>query len=251
MDMSSPDIESLERATLQAVPPEHLEELPGWLLPMDTGTVGRARSAVPLQHVDADPGDIDRVVARYRRQGFQPAFRLPDLPVLGASYQRLEALGFVRQQPTLVMTGTVDAMLSSPVAFGGCDLDPRPSEAWMAMYLGAGLDPVDGASRSRIMARAHDLRYASIGSGGQMLACGAASLGYGWLGVHGMRTAATCRRQGLASRVLHGMAQLARQQGLQRVFLQVDQSSSGACALYAKFGLRSAWTYAYWRPPGD
>ena len=43
------DIESIERATLAAVAPERVEALPGWLLPMDHGTVGRAHAAVALE----------------------------------------------------------------------------------------------------------------------------------------------------------------------------------------------------------
>ena len=248
MVLTPADIEALERATLQAVPPERLVERPGWLLPMDAGTVGRARSAVPLHHGDPDPVAVERIVACYREQGFAPALRLPDLPAFEPCHWRLLALGFVRQQPTLVMTGTVEAMLATGPGADTCDIEQRPGEAWMAMYLGAGLDPVDGACRARIMARARDLRYASVTRDGRMLACGAASLSHGWLGVHGMRTAEEVRGQGLASRVLRGMAQAARDQGISRVFLQVDQGNTGARALYARFGLEDRWTYAYWRP---
>jgi hypothetical protein len=35
------DIEALERATVQVVSPQQLWELPGWLVPVDQGTVGR------------------------------------------------------------------------------------------------------------------------------------------------------------------------------------------------------------------
>jgi hypothetical protein len=39
------DVEAIERATVAAVSPEAVEELDGWLLAFDTGTVGRAKSA--------------------------------------------------------------------------------------------------------------------------------------------------------------------------------------------------------------
>ena len=46
--MTNPsDIASIERATLDAVCPAEVHEIPGWLLPYDTLPVGRARSAVP------------------------------------------------------------------------------------------------------------------------------------------------------------------------------------------------------------
>lgn len=48
--MNPSEVVHIERATLAAVSPQTVEELPGWLLPLDTGTVGRAISAVPLSH---------------------------------------------------------------------------------------------------------------------------------------------------------------------------------------------------------
>jgi len=49
--MSSPaDIASIERATLDAVCPAEVHEIPGWLLPYDPLPIGRAQSAVPLAH---------------------------------------------------------------------------------------------------------------------------------------------------------------------------------------------------------
>ena len=44
------DIASLERATLDAVCPAEVHEIPGWLLPYDPLPIGRAQSAVPLAH---------------------------------------------------------------------------------------------------------------------------------------------------------------------------------------------------------
>lgn len=57
------DIEALERATVQAVAPQQLWELPGWLVPVDPGTVGRARSAVPLHHAAPDLAPAASLIA--------------------------------------------------------------------------------------------------------------------------------------------------------------------------------------------
>jgi len=48
--MTELDVESVERATVAAVAPREVEELPGWLVAYDSVTVNRARSAVPLRH---------------------------------------------------------------------------------------------------------------------------------------------------------------------------------------------------------
>ena len=48
--MDNEQIEAIERATVAAVSPDDQAEIAGWILPFDAGTVGRAKSAVPLVH---------------------------------------------------------------------------------------------------------------------------------------------------------------------------------------------------------
>jgi N-acetylglutamate synthase len=248
--LTAADVEAIERATLQAVAPEVVESLPGWLLPMDHGTVGRARSAVPLHHRPHDTDVLSTLLARYAALAFEPRLRLPDLPSFQPWHEALAQRGWQRHQPTLTLTGDVQRLLN-PHAGVPADLDHTPDAAWMAMFLGEGLDPVDGASRAHSLSRASGTLFASVREHGQTVACGAASFSHGWLGVHGMRTAASRRGQGLAGRVLHAMAVEATRRGLAGVFLQVDASNLPALALYRRAGLALAWPYAYWRPAAD
>lgn len=244
------DVDSLERATVQAVAPEQLDDtVPGWLLPMDAGTVGRAQCAVPLAHTEPDRALINTIVQRYRARGFAPAWRLPDVPSFAAFHAALGQRGFTRSQPTLTQVAAVADLLERLPARPGpaAVLDERPDAAWLAMFLGEGLDPVDGASRSRALARALGTRYASLREQGLTLACGAASFGHGWLGVHGMRTAAAQRGRGLAGSVMRAMALEAQGRGIGRVFLQVDAGNTPALSLYKRLGFETAWGYAYWR----
>lgn len=252
------DIESLERATVQAVAPERLDSLPGWLLPMDPGTVGRARSAVPLIHESKDRlaqliQALPAIVLRYEGAGYAPQFRLPDAAT--ALCDAVAALGFVRVEPTVVMHGRVAGLFGLLRDAGpdpGVQVAHTPDAQWMRMFLGPGLDAVDGAHRARNLARAPNTRYVSLrasGPTGDTLACGAASLSHGWLGVHGMRTAQAHRGQGLAARVLAAMANEALAHGVERVFLQVGAGNDAALALYARTGLQVAWPYAYWKRP--
>ena len=247
MQMSTADVESLERATLQAVAPEAVEVLPGWLLPMDRGTVGRAHSAVPLSHEEPDISALNAIVARYASRGFAPVFRLPDLPAFHGMQRALQKRNFVRRQPTHTQVARVADVWALLRGGSYGELAEAPDAAWMAMFLGAGLDPVDGASRARALSRAHGVLYASLREDGRTLACGAASFGHGWLGVHGMRTDAAQRGRGLAGRLIGTMAHEAQRRGIDRVFLQVDASNTPALSLYARLGFATAWTYAYWR----
>lgn len=247
MELNATDIESIERATLTAVAPERVGALDGWLLPLDTGTVGRAHSAVPLHHGRHDPALIDTLARRYRDAGLRPVFRLPDLPAFEAWWPLLAARGFRREQPTLTQTGALEGLLALAPDVDGVSLDARPDAAWMAMFLGEGLDPVDGASRSHALSRAEGTLFASLREGGQTLACGAACFAKGWLSMHGLRTAARQRGRGLAGRLIRAMALEAQRLGIERAFLQVDGSNAPALALYRRAGMATAWSYAYWR----
>ncbi|MEY4575738.1 MAG: hypothetical protein RL701_441 [Pseudomonadota bacterium] len=78
------DIETIERATVDGVVPLQLEELPGWLLPLDRGEVNRAISAVPLHHEEHAASVMQTISARYAAHGLRPQFRLADVPGLAA-----------------------------------------------------------------------------------------------------------------------------------------------------------------------
>lgn len=247
MSLTAADIEAIELATLTAVAPEQVGALDGWLLPMDRGTVGRAHSAVPLHHGPHDPALIGTIAQRYRDAGLRPVLRLPDVPAFEAWWPELAARGFRREQPTLTQTGVLDGLLALAPHADGVSLELRPDAAWMAMFLGEGLDPVDGASRSKALSRAEGMLFVSLRDGGETLACGAACFAQGWLSMHGLRTAASQRGRGLAGRMIRAMAQEAQRRGIAHAFLQVDSSNEPALALYRRAGMATAWSYAYWR----
>ena len=280
---SHPDaVEAIERATLQAVRPDVVETLPGWLLPMDAGTVGRAHSAVPLAHPTGAilqaqlAAQVPEIAARYRAHGLSPVFRLPDVTdgldeVAGVNRLHAAVLeqGATRVEPTWVMTAPVTSLAAMRVPDHRCPVhvtaDTQPSPAWQALFLGEGLDPVDGAHRVRLLSRAQQTLFVSAHVEGETVACGAATFGHGWMGVHGMRTAAAWRGQGHAGRVLQTMARLAASQtwpldpdgstgiatAVQHVFLQVGTGNDRALALYKRAGFTPAWQYAYWRLPAS
>lgn len=242
------DIEAIERATLQALAPEQIDTLPDWLLPMDSGTVNRARSAVPLHHGEHDLALIESILERYAAAGVEPQFRLPGTPSFAGWLRALRAQAFVHHQSTFTQTcAVVDLVQTHFPLYEGVELASTPDEAWMAMFLGEGLDPVDGASRSASLSRATGTLFASVRENGETVACCAASYSHGWLGLHGMRTAAAHRGRGLAGVLVQAMAQEAARQGIERAFLQVDARNSSALTLYRRLGFTTAWAYAYWR----
>lgn len=245
-------IERIERATLDAVSPHAVLELPGWLLPMDSGTVGRAHSAVPTHHEPPAQRTLLDVAERYRQAGYRPMLRLPSDARWHAIHAALEAHGWHRGKPTCVMTASTSEVLdrSGPASRHAptVELKPAASEAWMALFLGPGLDPVDGASRAQSLARSRATQFAQVVVAGETVACGAACYSQGLFSAHGLRTALAQRGRGHATALLHAMAAEGMRLGTTHAFLQVE-AANPARALYERLGFALAWQYEYWAAP--
>ncbi len=242
------DVEAIERATVAAVSPQAVEELEDWLLPFDEGTVKRAKSAVPLRHGAFGERTLDRIEDRYDSRQRVPILRIADDGCFDGLRDALERRHYVGDSPTCVQTGSARRMRE--VAAAGArlaDVDTAPDDAWAALFLGEGFDPVDGAHRVRALSRAAGSLYASVREDRRTVAAGAMAFGHGWASVHGMRTEASLRGRGLAGRVLAGLAEAALARGFERVFLQVDAHNPAAHALYRRAGFSTRWQYRYWQ----
>ena len=268
--LSAARIAAMERATLDAVPPQQREALGDWLLGIDDGVVSRARSATPLQHSPQMADTLDRVAQRYAQAGQPALFRVPDTAGLRAVSERLAALGYLPASPTLVQCADAAAVLQSVAApphagdsvtgstFKVTLLD-TPDEAWCALFLGdgvgagagagAGTGEVEAASRTRILRRAQHAVYAQVQVEGETVATGMGSYSEGWASVHGMRTRPGHRGRGYAGAIVRAMAREALRRQLPQLFLQVEQSNSGAQALYRRLGFEDLWVYRYWAAP--
>jgi GNAT superfamily N-acetyltransferase len=241
--LDATDIESLERATVAAVAPPEVLELSGWLVPLDDGTIGRAKSAVPLRH-DLDASGLDAVEAAYRERGLKAAFRLAEVSGLKAATAEVVRRGYRSEQPTLVMTAPASSVAELAAPFA--DLLDHPDEAWGQVFLGEGFDPVDGAHRVKRLTESPDALYGAVREGGRTVAVGVVSFGYGWAGIHGMRTALDRRGSGFASRLLALFGAAAEARQVDRIFLQVEEANP-AQNLYRRAGFDEAWRYRYWR----
>lgn len=241
--MEPADIESLERATVAGIAPPEVLEIGGWLVAIDDGSISRAKSAVPLRH-DLDSSDLGAVEAAYRERGLPPAFRLAEAAGLKALTAEVLRRGYRSTQTTVVMTAPAVSVAELAAPFA--DLLDHPDEAWGQVFLGEGFDPIDGAHRVKRLSESPDALYGAVREGGRTVAVGVVTFGYGWAGIHGMRTSIDRRGAGFASRLLALFGAAAQARQVDRVFLQVEESNP-AQNLYRRAGFEEAWRYRYWR----
>ncbi|MBV8392784.1 MAG: GNAT family N-acetyltransferase, partial [Alphaproteobacteria bacterium] len=197
--ISDLEIEGLERAIVESVAPNALSEIGDWLVPLDDGAIGRAKSAVPLSHA-AGPDAIPEIEAAYLDAGLPPAFRVAETERLALVREALQRRGYKADNPTVMKVGTAEGLAS--VNDEPAELTATPDAAWIAAFTGEGFDPAEGAARVRNLIRSPDVLFAQVRDGTRTLAVGVGSFSGGWAGVHGMRTAPDQRRKGHASRIL-------------------------------------------------
>jgi ribosomal protein S18 acetylase RimI-like enzyme len=224
-------------------------EIGGWLVALDPGTIRRAGSAVPLSHdLSCDVAVLDEIEAAYASRGLRPAFRIADGPGLQGVRDELARRGYGFEQPTLVKVGAPAGMIAAArgeaAAIAGV-----PDANWASVFTSEGFDPADGANRVAALTRSPDAVYGGVSEGERMLAVGVAAFGHGWASVHGMRTDKARRGEGLAGRVLAGLAGAAQSRGIDQMFLQVEEENAGARSLYRRAGFAKVWRYFYWSRP--
>jgi N-acetylglutamate synthase len=246
------DIEAIERCTIAAVAPQSVRALPGWLLPMDSGSIGRAHSAVPLSHdaACADHQAIQSIMAEYAQHGMQAKFRLPDVPAFAPFRAALQQLGYAPAFPTLMQVGTAAGMRAL-ATLTSAQMAYAPDEGWVRVFAKGGPPSADDLGRVANFRRGAGVVFSSVRSpqDGAVVAGGAAAFAHGWACIHGVNTLASHRGQGLAGQALAGLANVALERGVDNVMLQVEQDNASALALYGRAGFSTAWKYVYWQLP--
>lgn len=238
------DLEGIERATVAAVAPAKTAEVDGWIVALDPGTIGRGHSAAPLRF-DMTAAEIGAIEALYAAEGLSPVWRIGDEEGHEAVRAELTARGYAPSLPTLLKTGAITAMTAAGPA-EPAELIATPDEAWAAVFVGEGFDPIDGMNRVQAFTRSPGALYGRVRDGERTVAVGVMSFHGSWASIHGMRTNKDARGKGAASRILATLAAEAHAQGYEDVFLQVVEDNP-ARAIYRRFGFERRRRYFYWR----
>ncbi|MBU8856949.1 MULTISPECIES: GNAT family N-acetyltransferase [unclassified Micromonospora] len=252
---------ALELAADEAWPAPVRGRLGDWLLRWADGWTGRANSALPVGDPDRPlPAALDAVQRWYAERGGSALVNTP-LPLAAPVGAELDARGWTSRPPVLVQTvplRTLTAPLPPSVvplpgaaplpAAASAGVPPvtladAPADDWLAIAAGRKGGLPDAARQ--VLTGTSRVRFAELREDGRLLAVGRGTVtGEGrWLGVSLLETVPQARRRGLAAAVVRALAGWGAAEGTTGAFLQVEQSNTGAVALYRRLGFTTHHTY--------
>jgi GNAT superfamily N-acetyltransferase len=131
-------------------------------------------------------------------------------------------------------------------------LNDRPTRAWLDACWPAARYRDERSARQAIVARLRLPRafaLARLGAtpGGAALAVA----DRGWVGLTAVHTLPEQRRRGIAQGLLRALAGWTIEQGIKRLYLQVERDNAPAHQLYAGLGFTEAYRYHYRRAFAD
>lgn len=252
-------MDDLERVMVEGWPPVERTELGGWILRAAAGITGRANSVLPL----GDPGvplaeAVDRCGSWYDDRGLRRLFALygpagfaVDDDPLGRELMRRSYEPF---NNTVVLTNATAGLPAEvPHASGArvlveSRLSPLWWDAWTALD-----GRIDRAHSARVAVRAvltgsPDQVFASLEVGGAVVGVARVAFAHAWAGVSALHVAPEHRRRGVALQLMGALADESRSRGIRSMYLQVQQESPPALALYERLGFSLHHEYLYLAP---
>jgi N-acetylglutamate synthase len=232
----------------------------GWLLRHTPSlTRRRSNSALPL----ADRPDPALVENFYARRGARALVQVSPAEERTGLDAELGRRGWTREGPTdvlvadaqTVLTATApDAVLGAATsaalaaaAAGEVALADRPDAGWIAAWA-ACEERADADEHARTVLARIEPPAAYARAPGD-LGVGLAVCERGWAGLFCVATAASARRRGIASHVVHALTAWAVERGAGRLYVQVESTNAPARALYEGAGFARSHGYHYRAAP--
>jgi GNAT superfamily N-acetyltransferase len=245
----------IEDAGLNASAPPQQRWLDGWLIRFSPGKAKRARCINAL----ASGGLPFEQKLALARAVFDEA-QLPMLVRITPFSQpreldrQLEAIGWSQIEDTRVMVrASLDALPDEPLPEG---------LAWQTLghhAFAQAIGQMRGSPLSQRQAHAQRLELAPLPfharairreADGALLACGQFAREADLVGLYDVFTAEPARRQGLARVLCSHLLAIARAEGAQIAYLQVEGDNHAARSVYKRLGFADGYAYHYRSAPG-
>ena len=226
----------------------------GWLLRHTPSlTRRRSNSALPL----GDHPDTAVVEDFYARRGVRTLVQVSPAEERTGLDAELARRKWTREGATDVLVADADAVLAATApaaalavpAPGEVALTDRPDAGWIAAWA-ACEERADADEHARTVLARIEPPTAYARAPGD-LGVGLAVCERGWAGLFCVATAASARRRGIASHVVHALTTWAAERGARRLYLQVASANAAAHAFYGRAGCTRSHGYHYRAAPGE
>ena len=246
-----PDVASLERACLTAVPAQRVAFDGSFVVRSFLGGTGRANAASSLW--PADDRDlaarVARIEARYEAQDLPVRFRSMPLDPPGLA-EMLSARGYVTRDETIIFV-----VPAEDIARADADVVvlPAPDANWMAVTATAEHQvPARRAEKERAVGMMMvPAAWLILHEGSKPVACLSVVADGELAGFFDLAVVPEARRRGLSARITRAAAHWARAQGARWIWAQVAANNQASCAAQQSLGMREAYRYVYYMRPQD
>lgn len=235
MNENAPEI---ERAAADMWRSERVQRFGGWHVGYAAGYSRRANSAT---WVGPGVDGLEAAATWLREHNVRPTVRLTsEMPP--HVDEALRSGGWALGGPTLVMVRDIGAA----VDVSGIEIMDYPNHAWLNhVRLVAGIpENLEGGWRG-ILSRAPRPRGFAISDGVPVVAAGVGFISAGWIGLFQLGVMPKHRRQGLGRQTVDALTTWGREQGADRVLLQVAANNRMALPLYRGMGFSTEYEYWY------
>jgi len=239
----------LEAHSVTAWPPSVCERAAdGWTFRATPGLArGRSNHALPpcrgLSPQEIADG-VRRTEAFATSHGIGPGVQVSPLELHGRLEERLRALGWVHQEPVLVMSATAAAIASAGPALA-LTTSGHADQAWLRAW---------GSCEPARDVQAHvDTVFSQLGGRARFARSGQQAVGIvvesgGLAGLFCLAVAPALRRRGLGSALVRGLLAGCADQAV--AYLQVEGHNRAAVAMYERLGFDLTYRYRHASPPG-
>ncbi len=245
------EIQNLEQAAANALPPAILQLEESWRLRADGGGTRRANSVLAEHYLSDIALDekINNAEAFYARLGKPARFQLCLASQPSNLDDVLAARGYRYSSGAIVQRTTLTKVLARVVKQNIPDavIDARLTTDWLSLYAqSAGID-------ARVLKAKHTLfqripsptAFVTVRLAGIPASVGLGVVERGQLGIFNMATLPSLRRRGAARDVIHALAIWGAQADAKVMYLQVTEENRAARALYTPLGFETLYTYHY------